>query len=203
MAQTEEQRRKADYMREYTRLNKERINAQRRARRDEATRAREKQWRAQNRDKMLDYKRTDREKRPEDYARWKREWAARNAERITEKKRKDYAAQKEWIRCRLAQFRRDNPDQTRETQKRYGAKRRARIAGIEYEPIDRRAIYLRDHQRCWICKRYVRWTDFSLDHVVPISKGGAHVASNLKTSHLDCNRRRGNRGPAQAGLGPL
>jgi 5-methylcytosine-specific restriction endonuclease McrA len=31
----------------------------------------------------------------------------------------------------------------------------------------------------------------SLDHLVPVSKGGAHIATNLRLAHLQCNIRRG------------
>jgi hypothetical protein len=68
----------AAYMREYTRRNRERINAKRRSRRTAATLAREKAWKKANRAKVLQYKKRDREKRPKDYARWKRAWHERN-----------------------------------------------------------------------------------------------------------------------------
>ena len=33
----------------------------------------------------------------------------------------------------------------------------------------------------------------SLDHVVPLSKGGAHTYANVQAAHLICNGRKGNR----------
>lgn len=36
----------------------------------------------------------------------------------------------------------------------------------------------------------------SLDHVVPLSLGGAHTPENTQASHLICNGRKGNRSAA-------
>lgn len=59
----------------------------------------------------------------------------------------------------------------------------------------------RDGWTCGICggplDRTLRYPDgmmISFDHIVPIAKGGAHLApSNLRLAHLDCNVKRGAR----------
>jgi len=65
-------------------------------------------------------------------------------------------------------------------------------------------IWLRDGGICQICKTKVDRTkkaphpkSVSLDHIVPISKGGTHEMSNLRLAHFLCNSKRGNRGEAQ------
>lgn len=46
---------------------------------------------------------------------------------------------------------------------------------------------------CWLCGH--RGAD-SVDHVIPISKGGAHLdPANLRPAHVSCNSKRGNRAP--------
>lgn len=64
--------------------------------------------------------------------------------------------------------------------------------------LSRLRIYERDEWRCWLCDGAVnpelRWPDprsASLDHVVPLSRGGADDESNLRLAHLDCNAARG------------
>ena len=61
-------------------------------------------------------------------------------------------------------------------------------------------IYARDRNTCQYCgKRFAR-SDLNLDHVIPRSQGGRSTWENVVCSCLDCNRRKGGRTPAQAGL---
>ncbi|WP_371830071.1 HNH endonuclease [Rhodococcoides kroppenstedtii] len=53
---------------------------------------------------------------------------------------------------------------------------------------------------CAICGRAIDFTaprnhprSFNADHVVPLSRGGAHVVENLRPVHHGCNASRGNR----------
>lgn len=73
-------------------------------------------------------------------------------------------------------------------------RKRARRFGVDYEPLDRNAIFGRDNWTCGICKEpvdpelsYPDRMSASLDHVVPLSKGGSHVESNVQCAHWECN----------------
>ncbi|MGP5930327.1 HNH endonuclease [Corynebacterium glyciniphilum] len=33
----------------------------------------------------------------------------------------------------------------------------------------------------------------SVDHIVPLSRGGAHIYENVKAAHLSCNSKKGAR----------
>jgi 5-methylcytosine-specific restriction endonuclease McrA len=62
----------------------------------------------------------------------------------------------------------------------------------------------RDSWRCHLCRRRVNRNlraghrmSPSFDHLIPISAGGFDAPENLALAHLQCNTRRGNRGPAQ------
>lgn len=68
---------------------------------------------------------------------------------------------------------------------------RARQHGVAYEPINRLEVYERDGWICGICGGPVEKDDASLDHVVPMSRGGAHLYSNVQCAHLLCNIRKG------------
>ena len=64
--------------------------------------------------------------------------------------------------------------------------RRARMKGATTEPIDPHAIYERDGWRCGICHRkvnpsltYPNPRSASLDHIVPLARGGEHLRSNV------------------------
>lgn len=78
--------------------------------------------------------------------------------------------------------------------------RRARIAGVVSEKFDVTEVFERDGWVCGICslpvEQDVKWPDPmspSLDHVVPLSRGGDHTKANTRCSHLICNVRLGNR----------
>lgn len=45
---------------------------------------------------------------------------------------------------------------------------------------------------CFVCGRNVDWHESSIEHIVPISKGGTDDMENLSISHRICNLRRGN-----------
>lgn len=55
----------------------------------------------------------------------------------------------------------------------------------------------RDGWRCHLCRGRVERSEASLDHLIPLSAGGQHVASNVALAHHRCNSRRSNRGAAQ------
>jgi len=44
---------------------------------------------------------------------------------------------------------------------------------------------------CFVCGRHVREKNATLEHIIPISKGGTDDMDNLSISHFQCNQRRG------------
>lgn len=86
----------------------------------------------------------------------------------------------------------------RQRRRRHGHRnkhrRRARAAGVEHEPISRRKVLERDDWRCGICGgrisktvKYPHPRSPSLDHIVPIAKGGPHLYRNVQAAHFKCN----------------
>lgn len=78
--------------------------------------------------------------------------------------------------------------------------RRARLAGATIEAFDRIEVFDRDGWMCGICNepvdRSVRFPDpssVSLDHIIPLSRGGDHSRANCQTAHRICNLRKGAR----------
>lgn len=77
-------------------------------------------------------------------------------------------------------------------------RRRAAARLLAAETIEPREIFIRDGWRCWLCRQPVDpqapprspWSA-SLDHVIPLSRGGKHVRTNLKCAHLRCNLSKG------------
>jgi 5-methylcytosine-specific restriction endonuclease McrA len=70
-------------------------------------------------------------------------------------------------------------------------RRRAQIVATQIEPIDWRVVWTRDKGVCGICGKKVSFAKMSLDHIIPLSKGGPHTYNNVQASHLPCNVRKG------------
>jgi 5-methylcytosine-specific restriction protein A len=71
-------------------------------------------------------------------------------------------------------------------------RRYARFAARRPIPASvRQAIYERDSYTCVTCDAYN--TALSLDHIIPVSRGGSDDPSNLQTMCLPCNLRKGAR----------
>lgn len=85
----------------------------------------------------------------------------------------------------------------RAIRRRGKAIRRARIKGAaRREPVDIAVIAERDGWRCHICKGKVTRSNWSHDHLVPLSHGGSHTYDNA-LAHKQCNTERSDKGAAQ------
>ena len=70
-------------------------------------------------------------------------------------------------------------------------------------------LYNRDKGKCALCGGICEWNDYikkdncfiagnfypSIDHIVPLSKGGEHSWSNVQLAHRVCNSRKSNKSP--------
>lgn len=70
---------------------------------------------------------------------------------------------------------------------------RARKANVSWDFVDLRIVYKKSKGLCGICAQPVDEATFTIDHIVPMSKGGAHLIENLQAAHRSCNSRKGNR----------
>lgn len=64
---------------------------------------------------------------------------------------------------------------------------------VRIEHIDRDVVFVRDRGICYLCGKSVDPSDWHLDHVIPLSKGGDHLYENVKVTHPLCNLKKGNR----------
>lgn len=79
----------------------------------------------------------------------------------------------------------------------YFHRRRARIRGTKADRFTDLSIFERDGWICGICNdtvdptlRFPHHYSASLDHVIPLSKGGSHTAENCQLAHWVCNSRK-------------
>lgn len=77
-------------------------------------------------------------------------------------------------------------------------RRRAAQRAPAAEAVSPLEIFIRDGWRCWLCRLPVNSQaasrspmSASLDHVIPLSRGGLHTRRNLRCAHLRCNLSKG------------
>lgn len=88
-------------------------------------------------------------------------------------------------------------EREREYRRRTGMgnhRKRARVYGVEYEPLSKRKVFERDGYRCHICGRKTnprarvntrRYP--TIDHLIPMSLGGGHTYENVACACFECN----------------
>lgn len=93
-------------------------------------------------------------------------------------------------------WRERHPERNLRNSQRY----RARKANAFIEDVDPLVVFARDAWMCQLCSepidRTARWPDPfspSVDHVIPLAKGGFHSYDNCQASHLRCNCIKGDR----------
>lgn len=139
------------------------------------------------REQMREYDAANKEK--------KREYREANKEKINERDREYYAANKEKKR----EYREVNREKLRERAREYhqtprgrevartrNHRRRARKASAPLGlPFNEQAQLKRQKSRCYYCGR--KLTEYHIDHVIPLSRGGCDGAENKVLACPDCN----------------
>ena len=64
---------------------------------------------------------------------------------------------------------------------------------IQIQKTTRQLVYEKCNGICGICHGPVLSDNFTIDHIVPLSRGGKNEIENLRLACYDCNRNKGNR----------
>lgn len=78
-------------------------------------------------------------------------------------------------------------------------RKRARHYGCIVDTVNKFKVFERDKYKCKLCGIKVQIKDSNksnsahLDHILPLSKGGAHTYSNIQTLCFECNVNKGNK----------
>jgi 5-methylcytosine-specific restriction endonuclease McrA len=134
-----------------------------------------------------------------------REYYAKN--RVRESRRRG-KARKQWRRDHLdrarlqeAAWKKRNPASRDAQGSRYRAAKRNVLVGdaAAIKAVYRRA---RDTEKvnCYLCGKRIPLGRRHVDHIVPLSKGGAHAARNLAITHAKCNLGKGAKLPCDVGV---
>ena len=66
--------------------------------------------------------------------------------------------------------------------------------------FNRLAVFKRDNNICQYCGKKLSNSELTVDHIVPISRGGLNNWKNCVTSCSPCNNNKGSRTPEEAGM---
>ncbi len=87
----------------------------------------------------------------------------------------------------------------------YVQRHKARKRTTSVERIDPRRVFERDGWTCQLCHlpivqslRHPHLLSATVDHIVPLVKGGTHTWGNVQAAHFSCNSKKGARIPAGA-----
>lgn len=119
-----------------------------------------------------------------------KDYRQRNPDAVKATQKKYKAANKDAIRAQERIW----TERNREKVRGFGRKRRALKKGVPSEPYTSGDILARWGTDCHLCKEPIDLTvhrkhprGLHLDHVMPLSKGGFDLISNVKPAHAFCN----------------
>lgn len=69
-----------------------------------------------------------------------------------------------------------------------------------YVRFSRQHVFMRDDFSCQYCRGIFGGKELTLDHVVPVTRGGNTSWSNIVACCVPCNQRKGAKTPQEAGL---
>jgi 5-methylcytosine-specific restriction endonuclease McrA len=89
-------------------------------------------------------------------------------------------------------------DRIKASKRKNAYKRKCIRFGVAYEDLNKFEIFERDGYRCYLCGTTVvihiedgHPNKATIDHVIPLSKGGGHTEENVKTCCFECNNLKG------------
>lgn len=149
-----------------------------------------------NREKIQKWRETNRTHIRKIYHRWR----DANLEKAREWNRDWRRANPTKAREMIHNWREAHPEAVREMSRNESRKRRAHLRGAESENISLEYIHKRDGGRCQLCGKKVNMKlkhpdpmSPSLDHIVPLAKGGSNLRTNVQLTHWICNVQKGTR----------
>jgi len=70
--------------------------------------------------------------------------------------------------------------------------------GHAHVGLTKHRLFARDRQVCAYCGDHFAESDLTVEHILPVSRGGRHEWTNVVTACRSCNTRKGNRRPEEA-----
>ena len=134
-----------------------------------------------------------------------RAWRAANREHLVEYEKARYAARRGEASAYHKLYYQENKEKLAEYQKHWRSKnqdkidvyrqrRSRRLAEAFVAPVVRSEIFERDNWKCHLCgkkvdreAKYPAPGSATIDHIIPLAKGGTHEPANVALAHARCN----------------
>lgn len=157
----------------------------------ECERIRNRAWLAANKERRKQYKAKWEAENQERRAKRHKEWARENNEQRTVKRRA-------WLRAN-PKLESSWPSSSQEARRMRQQLRRSRMrnAGINDLTFEQVWQMVEDQQYCCAYCDQPFYGEFEIDHMIPISRGGAHTWSNVAVACMPCNRSKNAKTPLQ------
>jgi 5-methylcytosine-specific restriction endonuclease McrA len=185
---------KLDYLKEYRTKYSERISLQKKQwyqKNKERQKEKMRQNYEDNKQAYIDRANLWKSKNPEKAKQSKQNWCINNQEYFKEWKKQNPNWDRDW--------RINNADKIRMYSRQNRIKRRLLLKNVKSESYTLEEIYIRDEGMCMLCFTNVAINAKemanrpSIDHIIPLSKGGDDTLNNVQLAHFGCNSRKGNR----------
>jgi len=161
--------------------------------RKEEQKAYHKRYHKENRERICEQQKAYREANKERLKAKNKEWVASNKDRVKMCQRAYKVSHVRKSKEYLQLWLKNNVSKPAE----YRRKRKALKLGTRHVPYRSIDIFERDGWICGICGRKINKQlkhphkySPSVDHIIPLSKGGIDTPINLQASHLECNLRK-------------
>ena len=119
----------------------------------------------------------------------------KNRDRLLRKQAVFYELNKERLLKRGEIWRKNNPESAR----RQSSLRRARLRSSSgsYSLSQLRSMYDAQKHKCIICKRGMLEKQYTVDHIVPLSRGGTNYIDNIQLLCSTCNKQKAAKDPVE------
>lgn len=161
--------------------------------------ARVSAWRQRNSDTVRKWRKNSYWRDPEKARAEKTAYYWKNRDRMLAYWKAKHAADPLPMRAKVKEWAIKNPEKVRLMRCEAEGRRRARKAKVTVDLKGVRQIYSAIYDalyiECYWCEKPMERDDRTIDHLIPLSRGGPHAALNLAPCCSACNKRKHNKTP--------
>lgn len=161
----------------------------------EKIKERSRQWRKNNPEKAKEYYQNNSEK----IKKRQKQYRQNNSEKIKERREREISFNKEYWRDYGKNYRKNlSPEKKREYGKVRHNNRRARLSlnGGKFTSKEWKDVLEKHNYKCAVCggtEPFLRqfYMFLTVDHIIPLKKGGKNIKENIQPLCSNCNRKKG------------